>query len=346
MSNTVRYSLLIGVFLLTSFAGLDAADPPASASPRKNKADTRADDKDGLPAIGEPLPNGIQFGSAVTQRYKVGVIITAPAAPCGGVYATVPVPTDWPEQQVKIVNEEISPSVKEVGYRTLDNGVKQMLISIPNLNPSETAQALVTFEVTKRAILAPEDPQQFVAPKKPSRQVTPFLAASPYIESTNARIKALAKEIVQDKESAWEKVEAIYDYVREHVQYQDGPLKGALAALKDGTGDCEELTSLFIALCRANKIPARTVWVPGHCYPEFYLEDVDGQGHWIPCQAAGTRDFGSMPDTRAILQKGDNYRVPEKKEPQRYVAEFLTVKSIRGTGQPQVRFVREVLPGT
>ena len=52
------------------------------------------------------------------------------------------------------------------------------------------------------------------------------------------------------------------------------------------------------------------VWVPGHCYPEFYLEDAEGRGHWIPCQAAGTRAFGSMPEHRPILQKGDNFRVP------------------------------------
>jgi hypothetical protein len=90
------------------------------------------------------------------------------------------------------------------------------------------------------------------------------------------------------------------------VQYKDEPLKGALAALRDGTGDCDELSSLFIALCRANDIPARTVRVPGHCYPEFYLLDAQGKGRWYPCQAAGTRAFGGMPDPRPILQKGDN----------------------------------------
>lgn len=338
----IDFSWLI-ILLLASSVAL-AADKVSKPSAKKKTAES-ADSEKGLPELSGPLPNGIQFGSQVTQRYKVGLVITAPAAPCGGVFGTVPVPTDWPEQQVKIVAEEISPAVKEVRYRVLDNGVKQMLISIPNLNPGETAQALVTFEVSKSAILAPEDPKQFVIPDKPSRKITPYLGTSPFIESTNPKIKSLAKEIVKDKEQAWEKVEAIYDYVRDHVQYQDGPLKGALAALKDGTGDCEELTSLFIALCRANRIPARTVWVPGHCYPEFYLEDQSGNGHWIPCQAAGTRDFGSLPDTRAILQKGDNFRVPEKKEPQRYVAEFLTVKSIKGTGKPDVRFVREVLPG-
>jgi hypothetical protein len=116
-----------------------------------------------------------------------------------------------------------------------------------------------------------------------------------------------------------------------------------VAAVRDGTGDCEELTSLFIALCRVSKIPARTVWVPGHCYPEFFLEDRDGHGHWIPCQAAGTRAFGGIPEHRPVLQKGDNFEVPETRKPQRYVAEFLQTKSVSGA-PPKVKFIRELLP--
>ena len=177
------------------------------------------------------------------------------------------------------------------------------------------------------------------------RDIGKFLAPSPYIESRHGKIRKLAREVIKDKASAWEQVEAMYDWVRDNVEYENGPLKGALAALNDGNGDCEELTSLFIALCRANKIPARTVWIPGHCYPEFYLQDQQGVGHWFPCQAAGTRDFGSMPDFRPILQKGDNFRVPEKKKPQRYVAEFLKVNSVRGGGKPRVQFVRQLLDG-
>jgi hypothetical protein len=132
--------------------------------------------------------------------------------------------------------------------------------------------------------------------------------------------------------------------VRENVQYQEvspeanerdkSPLKGAFAALKDKTGDCEELTSLFIAICRASDIPARTVHVQGHCYPEFYLQDDEGQGHWFPCQAAGSEAFGGIPEHRPIWQKGDNFRAPERpREAQRYVAE----------GKPRVKFVRKQL---
>jgi hypothetical protein len=48
-----------------------------------------------------------------------------------------------------------------------------------------------------------------------------------------------------------------------------------------------------------------------------------------------------MPELRPILQKGDNFMVPEKKGPQRYVAEFLKGSTLAGGGRPEVTFVRE-----
>jgi hypothetical protein len=288
--------------------------------------------------------NGITLGEQTTQKWKCGVLITAAGGPCTGILATVPVPTDWPEQQVRIDEEDISPNAR-VSYRMLDNGVKQMLIGIPSIPAGQTVGALVTFEVTKAAIIAPKDVSVFKIPKRAPRSARSYLSDSPYIEVRNSKIRKAAREAVDglDDEAHWEKVEAIYDWVRDRVEYKDGKLKGALAALNDGNGDCEELTSLFIALCRVNKIPARTVWVPGHCYPEFMLVDNKNKPHWFPCQAAGTKAFGEMPDQRPILQKGDNFRVPEKRKPQRYVAELLQVNGVRG-GQPKVKFVRQLLP--
>lgn len=55
-------------------------------------------------------------------------------------------------------------------------------------------------------------------------------------------------------------------------------------ALDQRCGDCEEMVLLFVGLCRLSKIPARTVWVHSHDYPEFYLVDKQGKGHWIPPQ--------------------------------------------------------------
>jgi len=42
------------------------------------------------------------------------------------------------------------------------------------------------------------------------------------------------------------------------------------------------------------------------------------------------------------LQKGDNIRVPERKEPYRFVPEFFTGK--KALGKPQVEFVRRLEP--
>jgi hypothetical protein len=283
-----------------------------------------------------------RLGESKTVRYRVGVEVTAVGGACKGLYATIPVPQDWPEQEVLIGEEEISPQVKRVHYRTLDGSAKQMLVEIPLLSSGETARALVTFEIKRRTILAPTETSGYHIPKRAPRDVQSYLGPSPYIESRHPKIRALAKEITAEKETDWDKAEAIYDYVRENVEYKNGDLKGALAALRDGDGDCEELSSLFIALCRAAGIPARTVWIPGHCYPEFYLEDVEKAGHWFPCQAAGARAFGEMPEHRPVLQKGDNFRVPEKpKDRQRYVAEFLTGVPVRGGGKPKVNFVRQ-----
>lgn len=290
-------------------------------------------------------PGGTRLGKSGTERWKVGMIVTAVGGSCRGIVGYVPVPVEWPEQQVSVVEEDISPAAK-IDYRTIDGTMKLMVVSIPNLPSGQTANALVTFEVTRREQEPPSETEtdQYVLPnvKKLPRDLRIYLGPSPYIESRNPKIRSLAKEVGADKEKAWEQVEAVYDWVRDKVEYKNGALKGALAALRDGTGDCEELTSLFIAILRAKDIPARTVWVHGHCYPEFYLEDKEGKGHWFPCQAAGDRAFGGIPEMRPILQKGDNFRLPDNpRERVRYLPERLT--GTASQGKPNYKFVRDVV---
>jgi Transglutaminase-like superfamily len=282
----------------------------------------------------------VNLAKKETTRWQVGVTLQAEGGPCMDLYATVPVPAEWPEQKVREVARDISPLVADNKFRSLENGVQQFLISIPRLPAGSTAQAIITFEIDRFPMSPPSDPDSLRMPKRLPNELKRFLGASPMIETRNRKIRELAKDLEDPELSPWKQVEKFYDHVRDHVKYMNGPLKGAAAALRDGTGDCEELTSLIIALCRIHGVAARTVWVPDHCYPEFYLEDQDGVGHWYPCQAAGTREFGGISELRPILQKGDNFKVPEKKERQRYVAEYLT-GSTRGGGKPKVTFVRK-----
>lgn len=292
--------------------------------------------------LGAPADRGSQLGGETTVAYRAGAIITADAGPCRGIVAIAPVPFEWREQEVRVVEEDVTANVHQLEYVMVGDTVKQMAIHIPFLPAGEEARAVITFEVTRRRLLPPEDTSHLSIPARVDRDVRQYLGASPGIESRSPTIRSLAREIVgpHADTDAWTQVEAIYDWVRGHVKYIEGPFKGALSALKEKSGDCEELSSLFIALCRAHGVPARTVWVPGHCYAEFYLVDGEGQGHWFPCQPAGDRDFGGIPETRPILQKGDNFRPPyDPRQRQRYMAEFL--KGDGGT--PRVKFVRDLV---
>jgi hypothetical protein len=137
------------------------------------------------------------------------------------------------------------------------------------------------------------------------------------------------------------KIYAIYDGVMKKIDYVEGPDKGAVEALRDKKADCQGRSAVFIAVCRANKIPARMVWVHGHCYPEFYLERAPGDGQWYPCESAGTHAFGEMPLARPILQKGDNFRVPERKEHLRYASDYTVGLPTPGGGKPKVKYIRD-----
>ncbi len=292
-------------------------------------------------------PSQAQSGAAVgmtnarTERWQLGVIVRAHGT-MAGIVATLPVPMAWPEQDVKIVDRQQSAQVRSVRFRALAKGVTLMSVSIPRLGAGAEARALITMEITKRDILAPSDTDRLTVPRHLSREMTKYLKPSPYINSEDRTIILAAKQAVTGKENGWNQAEAIFDWVRERIEYRfDRKIKSARKALDDGYGDCEEMTSLFIAMCRVVRIPARAVWVPGHCYPEFYLEDPQGTGHWYPCQAAGTRFFGAMPEARPILQKGDNFRVPGNRKPQRYVQETLAAKN--ATAPPEVTFVRKKL---
>jgi hypothetical protein len=292
---------------------------------------------------GKSEPNSPKMGQSQVTRWRAGMIIKASGGACRGMMGYAAVPTDWPEQEVNIIEEDISPEAK-VTYEMVDGGARIMNVKVGQLGSGQEAKALVTLEIRRNTILPPDNTDIYIVPdpKKLTRQIRLYLSPSPLIESRDPKIVKLAKEIVADKEKAWDRAEAIYDWVRKKVKYQNGPIKGAMAALKDGTGDCEELSSLFIALCRAVDIPARTVWVPGHCYSEFYLLDDKGAGHWFPCQSAGSREFGGITELRPILQKGDNFRPPRgSRERQRYLAESLTGAPMPGGGKPQVQFIRE-----
>jgi len=322
----------------------------------------------------------VRYGDIQVTRFRVGASITAKRGAVRDVLAIVAVPLSCPEQEVELLEEDISDYVRSHDYRLLaGDGARQMLIRIPQLPNQAEAHAILTFEVRTRVILPPETTDELTIPKKPSRQLRRYLGKSPFIETNHSKFKKLAKQIfakleapdeASDKDESnesdetsgeiasasdetpqsptpitdWQRVEAIYTYVQDTIQYVEGPDKSALATLKAGQGDCQNISALFVALCRTKKIPARIVWVDQHNYPEFCLADAEGKLHWFPCESSGMRAFGEMPLARVILQKGDNFKVPERRKSLRYASDYMIgLPAAAGGGKPSHKFIREQL---
>ena len=295
-----------------------------------------------------PESGSSKYGEPIVGQFQVGAEVSASRGPVHEILAMVAVPLESEEQQVRIVEEDFSSSVAGVKYRDVPGGeARQMLISIPYLPRGETARAVVTFEVSTKPILPPDDAEaaKLSIPRRPPRELRRFVSASPYIEARDRRIRSLAREILEEAPEAatdWEKIELLYDYVLDNIEYLEGPDTSAITTLRDGKADCHGRSALFAALCRASGVPARIVWVNNHCFAEFYVEDESGEGEWFPIESAGTRAFGEMPLGRVILQKGDNFRIPERpKDRLRYATDWLVVPP--GKGKPSVRFIREQL---
>lgn len=315
------------------------------------KSRSGGDKKDAESSMEEPEVEqtaGLEYFAPRKIDMSFGMRFYANANWCTKLHATVPFPLNWPEQTIKVTSSEIPGNVAWA-FRDLPEGKKQsaqarqLVMDIASLNPNDELSLVVHVEVEKYFINPPADTSVFVIPKNLPAEMNWFMKKSPYIDIELSEIRRVAKEIAaQNHDNAWAHVESLFDWVRKNIEYRNGPILDIKTALKKRQGDCEEMTSIFVALCRASKIPARCVWIPDHCYPEFYLEDPQGEGHWFPCQVAGDRQFGQMHDYRPILQKGDRFIVPEKQGPVRYIESFFNCKK-REAGQGLDPSVEEVL---
>jgi len=113
------------------------------------------------------------------------------------------------------------------------------------------------------------------------------------IQSNHPKIIEKALNLTANEISIHNKVYKIYNFVVKHLKYAiQEQEQGALWALENGVGDCSEYSYLFVALCRAARIPARIqvgfafgstdeTLENGHMWAEYYLENYG----WIPVDA-------------------------------------------------------------
>ncbi len=145
---------------------------------------------------------------------------------CQELYATIPFPREWPEQSIRVLNADL-PDNSQYEERELPSGAKQLVLEVPALGAQQELDVVVTVEIEKRFIKAPEDTSSLVFPKKSlkDKEIAWSLGDSPYIETKNVQLRSIIKEIKESEpENAWKYVEGLYDWVRNNIRYKNGPI--------------------------------------------------------------------------------------------------------------------------
>ena len=112
-----------------------------------------------------------------------------------------------------------------------------------------------------------------------------------YIDSDNKYLVAKATELTNELKTNIEKARVIQQFVVNHLEmntYKDSFLDKASDTYEKGYGTCINFSRLYVALCRAAKIPARTIWgvVYGYNNDNIYdyhhqwAEILDESGYW------------------------------------------------------------------
>ncbi len=143
-----------------------------------------------------------------------------------------------------------------------------------------------------------------------------FSLPEKYIESDHSDLIRTARSL--NKKTSLETAQNIHNWVSNHLEYT-GYLRnarGALYALSQKKGDCTEYMYLFVALCRAEQIPAKAIG--GYvCRQNTILKSADyhnwaeffSDGIWRiadPLNKAFAKDNSSYIATRIITEAAES----------------------------------------
>ena len=233
----------------------------------------------------------------------------------------LPYPTDDESQEVEVTGVSSPFPTRVVKEPELGNSVLYLAVEDPAQNP-------ITVEMRARVRRAEKLRKDFDRASRRTgerpAEVAQWLEPDRLVP-LDGRIRELAAEVTEGKETDLEKARAIYDYVVDTMSYDksgEGWGRGDIYWACDmKRGNCTDFHALFTGLNRAVGIPAKfAIGFPippdrgageiagYHCWAEFWL---DGYG-WVPVDTSEARKhpekreyfFGAHDENRVEFSEG------------------------------------------
>jgi transglutaminase-like putative cysteine protease len=163
----------------------------------------------------------------------------------------------FPRQQVRSEKLVTTPGLGEPDRLEVAESGNRI---IRFLAPAGTLKIEYEAEVSLDPLVIDPTTVQEIAAGSLPLDVLPYLNASRYCQSD--RLSRFANREFGNGPSGHQRVTAICNWIRDHVDYQAGTsdaLTSAYDTFGDRTGVCRDFAHLAIALCRAVGIPARYI---------------------------------------------------------------------------------------
>ncbi len=234
-------------------------------------------------------------------------VINISEKPVGNFSAFIALPLTISPQQI-VSNLQIHPSNLKIS--TDVEGNHWTHFSANRMEAKESRLLSYSAEVEMKPLIIPQRISKIKKANPYERKfLQKYLQPEPHIESNHPKIVKMAAKIPDSNPLTFAKRAA--KQVQKTIKYEIQPGEfGAAFAIEKGKGDCTEFAALFVALCRAAGIPARTnagfalaqIW-ERHATAEFLV-----QGRWIPIDLTMQRGseiiLGSLP-LNIIVTRGN-----------------------------------------
>ena len=113
-------------------------------------------------AVADPA---LELADPRTYRLRVVVKITAQEAEVDNLVATCPIPMEWPEQKVRLLEEKREPSTARVSEQVLPGQAAILKFQVPHIAKGKEASVERLYEITRYRTKFTLPPEDLVMPK-------------------------------------------------------------------------------------------------------------------------------------------------------------------------------------